>query len=112
MMWFCWRPQAVALSGDWSGPQKSESSKSEAKGLNYKNVNCSLWIGGQSLSQSKTFKYLCVLFMSDERMEFEMDGWTVASAAVMIRMPPRQLLLEVFWECPIRFARFPLRVCH
>lgn len=41
------------------------------------------WWTGRLLSQAKDFKYLVILFVSDGKMEHEMDRWIGASSAVM-----------------------------
>ncbi|CAL9687123.1 unnamed protein product [Knipowitschia caucasica] len=49
------------------------TSKSEAMVLNRKKVPCPLQVGGEVLPQVEEFKYLGVLFMSEGRMEHEID---------------------------------------
>ena len=50
------------------------TSKSEAMVLDRKKVACSLRVGGEFLPQVEEFKYLGVLFMSEGRMEREIDS--------------------------------------
>ncbi|KAK3534617.1 hypothetical protein QTP86_016770, partial [Hemibagrus guttatus] len=62
------------------------TSKSEAMVLNRKKVACTLQVGGEVLPQVEEFKYLGVLFMSEGRMDREIDRWIGAAAAVMWSM--------------------------
>ncbi|KAK3534009.1 hypothetical protein QTP86_000516 [Hemibagrus guttatus] len=62
------------------------TSKSEAMVLDRKKVACILQVGGEFLPQVKEFKYLGVLFMSEERMDCEIDRRIGAAAAVMRSM--------------------------
>lgn len=57
--------------------------KSEATALCWKTPDCSLCIGSELLPQAKEFKYLGVLFMSEGKMEHEMDRQIGAASAVM-----------------------------
>ncbi|KAJ0004772.1 hypothetical protein NQD34_010986 [Periophthalmus magnuspinnatus] len=59
------------------------STKSEAMVLDRKKVVCPLRVGGESLPQVEEFKYLGVLFTSEERMEREIDRRIGAASAVM-----------------------------
>ncbi|KAK3552109.1 hypothetical protein QTP86_000648 [Hemibagrus guttatus] len=59
------------------------TSKSEAMVLNRKKVACTLQVGWEVLPQVEEFKYLGVLFMSEGRMDREIDRWIGAVAAVM-----------------------------
>jgi len=59
------------------------TSKSEAMALCRKMVECSLRVGIELLSQAKEFKYLGVLFTSEDKMEQEMDRQIGAPSAVM-----------------------------
>ncbi|KAK3534950.1 hypothetical protein QTP70_002031 [Hemibagrus guttatus] len=62
------------------------TSKSEAMVLDWKKVVCTLQVGGEVLPQVEEFKYLGVLFMSEGRMDREIDRWLGAAAAVMRSM--------------------------
>ncbi|KAK3565356.1 hypothetical protein QTP86_007126 [Hemibagrus guttatus] len=62
------------------------TSKSEAMVLNRKKVACTLQVGGEVLPQVEEFKYLEVLFMSEGRMDCEIDRRIGAAAAVMRSM--------------------------
>ncbi|KAK0140999.1 hypothetical protein N1851_021987 [Merluccius polli] len=57
--------------------------KSEAMVLCRKTLDCSLRVGSVLLPQVKEFKYLGMLFMSEWKMEREMDRWIGAASAVM-----------------------------
>ena len=59
------------------------TSKSEAMVLCRKTVECSLRVRSELLPQAKEFKYLGVLFMSEGKMEWEMDRRIGAASAVM-----------------------------
>ncbi|KAK3522832.1 hypothetical protein QTP86_004669 [Hemibagrus guttatus] len=61
------------------------SSKSEAMVLNRKKVACTLQVGGELLPQVEEFKYLGVLFMSEGKMDREIDR-RIGAAAVMRSM--------------------------
>ncbi|KAK3538434.1 hypothetical protein QTP86_002334, partial [Hemibagrus guttatus] len=61
------------------------TSKSEAMVLDWKNVACTLQVGGV-LPQVEEFKYLWVFFMSEGRMDREIDRRIGAAAAVMRSM--------------------------
>ena len=52
---------------------KISTSKSEAMVLSRKRVDCPLQVGGESLLQVEEFKYLGVLFMSEGKMEQEIN---------------------------------------
>lgn len=41
-------------------------------------MECPLWVRGELLPQMEEFKYLEVLFMSDGRLKWKIDGQTVA----------------------------------
>ncbi|KAK3523662.1 hypothetical protein QTP70_006725 [Hemibagrus guttatus] len=62
------------------------TSKSEAMVLDRKKVACTLQVGGEVLPQVEEFKYLGVLFMSEGRMDHEIDRQIGAAAAVMWSM--------------------------
>lgn len=62
---------------------KVSSFKSKTMVLNQKRVEHLLRIGGESLPQVEEFKYFGVLFTSDGRLEWEMDGRIGASSSVM-----------------------------
>ncbi|KAK3550042.1 hypothetical protein QTP86_018660 [Hemibagrus guttatus] len=62
------------------------TSISEAMVLGWKKVACTLQAGGEVLPQVEEFKYLGVLFMSEGRMDLEIDRWIGAAAAVMRSM--------------------------
>ncbi|KAK3555124.1 hypothetical protein QTP86_010013 [Hemibagrus guttatus] len=62
------------------------TSKSEAMVLDRKKVACTLQVGGEFLPQVEEFKYLGVLFMSEGRMDLEIDRRIGESAAVMRSM--------------------------
>ncbi|KAF7645904.1 hypothetical protein LDENG_00196770 [Lucifuga dentata] len=59
------------------------TSKSVTMVLCRKKVDCSLQVRGESLPQTEEFKYLGVLFMSEGRMEREIDRWTGAVSEVL-----------------------------
>ncbi|KAI3373259.1 hypothetical protein L3Q82_006385 [Scortum barcoo] len=59
------------------------TSKSEAMVLDRKRVACPLWVGGEVLPQVEEFKYLGVLFMSEGKMECEIDRQIGVVSAVM-----------------------------
>ena len=59
------------------------TSKSEAMVLCWKTVGCSLWDRSKSLLRGKEFKYLWVLFMSENKMDREVDRRISAVLAVM-----------------------------
>jgi len=85
MMWFCWlKPLqgGFQLSVTWPG----SSSKFEAMFLNWKKVECSLWVGDKALPQAEGFMYLGILFTSDCRLEREMNRRIGASSAVMMAL--------------------------
>ena len=46
-------------------------------------VDCSLWVGSELLPQVEEFKYLRVLFTSEDKMEHELDRWIGAASAVV-----------------------------
>ncbi|KAK3517255.1 hypothetical protein QTP70_001470 [Hemibagrus guttatus] len=62
------------------------TSKSEAMVLDLKKVACALQVGGEVLPQVEEFKYLGVLFMSEGRMDREIDRRIGAAAIVMRSM--------------------------
>ncbi|KAK3531240.1 hypothetical protein QTP70_015225, partial [Hemibagrus guttatus] len=62
------------------------TSKSEAMVLDRKKVACTLQVGEEVLPQVEEFKYLGVLFMSEGRMDREIDRRIGAAAAVMRSM--------------------------
>ncbi|KAK3521652.1 hypothetical protein QTP70_014704, partial [Hemibagrus guttatus] len=62
------------------------TSKSEAMVLARKKVACTLQVGGEFLPQVEEFKYCGVLFMSEGRMDCEIDRRIGAAAAVMRSM--------------------------
>ncbi|KAK3544336.1 hypothetical protein QTP86_009109 [Hemibagrus guttatus] len=62
------------------------TSKSEAMVLDRKKVACTLQVGGEVLPQVEEFKYLGVSFMSEGRMDHEIDRRIGAAAAVMRSM--------------------------
>ncbi|KAK3514114.1 hypothetical protein QTP70_005118 [Hemibagrus guttatus] len=62
------------------------TSKSEAMVPDRKKVACTLQVGGEFLHQVEEFKYLGVLFMSEGRMDCEIDRWIGAAAAVLPAM--------------------------
>ncbi|KAI3360890.1 hypothetical protein L3Q82_012903, partial [Scortum barcoo] len=59
------------------------TSKSEAMVLDRKRVACPLRVSGEVLPQVEEFKYLGVLFMSEGKMEREIDRRIGAASAVM-----------------------------
>ncbi len=59
------------------------TSKSEAMVISREKVACPLQVGGEFLPQMEEFKYLGVLFMSEGRMEREIDRRIGAASAVM-----------------------------
>ncbi|KAK3530195.1 hypothetical protein QTP86_018065 [Hemibagrus guttatus] len=62
------------------------TSKSKAMVLDRKKVACTLQVGGEVLPQVEEFKYLRVLFTSEEKMDRENDRRIGAAAAVMRSM--------------------------
>ncbi|TWW73379.1 hypothetical protein D4764_15G0007730 [Takifugu flavidus] len=62
---------------------KISTSKSEAMVLNRKKVECLIWVKEEILPQVEEFKYLRALFMSEGRMEQEIDRRIGAASAVM-----------------------------
>ncbi|KAK3535487.1 hypothetical protein QTP70_016908 [Hemibagrus guttatus] len=62
------------------------TSKSEAMVFDRKKVACTLQVGGEVLPQVEEFKYLGVLFMSEGRMDREIDRRIGAAAAVLRSM--------------------------
>jgi len=46
-------------------------------------VECSLRVGSEFLPQAKEFKYLGILFISESKLEWEMDRMIGAAFAVM-----------------------------
>ncbi|KAK3525229.1 hypothetical protein QTP86_024952 [Hemibagrus guttatus] len=62
------------------------TSKSKAMVLDRKKMACTLQVGGKVLPQVEEFKYLGVLFTSEERMDREIDRRIGAAAAVMRSM--------------------------
>ena len=62
---------------------KISTSMSEALVLDRRKVVCSLRVGGEFLPQVEVFKYLGVLFMSEGRMDHEINRRICAAAAVM-----------------------------
>ena len=62
---------------------KISTSTSEAMVLDRKKVDCSLWVGGESLPQVEEFKYLGILFTSEGKLEREIDRRIGAASAVM-----------------------------
>ncbi len=54
-----------------------------AENFRWKKVACPLQVGGEFLPQVEEFKYLGVLFMSEGRMEREIDRRSGAASAVM-----------------------------
>ena len=62
---------------------KISTSKSEAMVLSRKRVDCPLRVGAEVLSQVEEFKYLGISFMSERRMEQEIDRRIGAASAVM-----------------------------
>ncbi|KAI3362094.1 hypothetical protein L3Q82_012420 [Scortum barcoo] len=59
------------------------TSKSEAMVLDRKRVARPLWVGGEVLPQVEEFKYLGVLFMSEGKLECEIDRRIGAASPVM-----------------------------
>ncbi|XP_051775984.1 uncharacterized protein LOC127526050 [Erpetoichthys calabaricus] len=59
------------------------TSKSETMVLSWKRVECPLRVGSEILPQVEEFKYLGVLFMSEGRMEREIDRRIGAASTVM-----------------------------
>ncbi|WP_411913715.1 RNA-directed DNA polymerase [Vibrio sp. Y159] len=68
------------------------TSKSEAMVLSRKRVDCPLQVRGEVLPQVEEFKYLGILFMSEGRMECEMDRRVGGASAVIwaLRRPSWQ----------------------
>ncbi|KAK3569250.1 hypothetical protein QTP86_026600 [Hemibagrus guttatus] len=69
------------------------TSKSEAMVLDRKKVACTLQVGGELLPQVEEFKYLGVLFMSEGRMDREIDPGGAQSRAAA--PPHRKGAVEV-----------------
>ncbi|KAK3523556.1 hypothetical protein QTP70_002465 [Hemibagrus guttatus] len=97
MMLSCWLLQAWTYSMHWgilqcvkceceAAGMRVSTSKSEAMVLDQKKVACTLQVGGELLPQVEEFKYLGVLFMSEGRMDREIDRRIGAAAAVMRSM--------------------------
>ncbi|KAI3368306.1 hypothetical protein L3Q82_008013 [Scortum barcoo] len=64
--------------------------------LSQKRVDCPLWVGEEFLPQVEELKYLGVLFMSEGKMEQEMDRRIVERSQLrwfrhLVRMPPGRL---------------------
>ncbi|XP_048009164.1 uncharacterized protein LOC125243494 [Megalobrama amblycephala] len=83
------------------------TSKSEAMVLSRKRVACPLQVGGVVLPQVEEFKYLGVLFMSEERTEREIDRRIGGASAVMRSMYlsvvvkkelSREAKLSIYWS--------------
>ena len=62
---------------------KISTSKTEVLHLSRNFVQCSLQVGGLSLKQVEKFKYLGVVFSSDERRDEELDVRSGQAHAVM-----------------------------
>ncbi|KAK3521471.1 hypothetical protein QTP70_005768 [Hemibagrus guttatus] len=77
------------------------TSKSEAMVLDRKKVACTLQVGGEFLPQVEEFKYLGVLFMSEGRMDREIDRWIGAAAAVMQSMYQSVVVKELSWKAKL-----------
>ncbi|KAK3514902.1 hypothetical protein QTP70_034587, partial [Hemibagrus guttatus] len=76
----------IASSECEAAGMRVSTSKSEAMVLDRKKVACTLQVGGEVLPQVEEFKYLGVLFMSEGRMDREIDRRICATAAVMRSM--------------------------
>jgi len=75
LRWFAAECEAVGM--------RVSTSKSEAMVLCWKMAECSLRVGSEWLLQVKVFNYLWVLFMSEGKMEREMDRQIGAASSVM-----------------------------
>ncbi|KAI3360392.1 hypothetical protein L3Q82_002306 [Scortum barcoo] len=73
--------------------------------LDRKRVACPLRVGGEVLPQVEEFKYLGVLFMSEGKMEREIDRWIGAASAVM-RSVYRTVVVKEGAESERRSSRF------
>ncbi|KAK3509359.1 hypothetical protein QTP70_030004 [Hemibagrus guttatus] len=76
----------IASSEGEAAGMRVSTSKSDAMVLDRKKVACTLQVGGEVLPQVEEFKYLGVLFMSEGRMDHEIDRRIGAAAAVMRSM--------------------------
>jgi len=68
-----WERFTAECEATW---MKVRSSKSEAVVLNQKKVACPLRVGDESLPLTEEFKYLWILFMSDGKLDREMNRLT------------------------------------
>ncbi|KAK3562609.1 hypothetical protein QTP86_002090 [Hemibagrus guttatus] len=85
-----------------SAGMRVSTSKSEAMVLDQKKVACTLQVGGEFLPQVEEFKYLGVLFMSEGRMDREIDRRIGAVAAVMRSMyRPVVVKKELSWKAKL-----------
>jgi len=89
----------------WSGMRVS-TSKSEAMVLWWKPVDCTLQVGTECLPQAKEFKYLGVLFMSEGKMEREIDRLISATAAVKQALY-RKAMLSIYWSLYVPTLTWP-----
>ncbi|TWW77345.1 hypothetical protein D4764_12G0007350 [Takifugu flavidus] len=71
------------MLGRFATGMRISTSKSESMVLARKKVECLLRVGEEVLPQVEEFKYLGILFMSEGRMEREIDGRIGAASAVM-----------------------------
>ncbi|KAK3565554.1 hypothetical protein QTP86_011946 [Hemibagrus guttatus] len=76
----------IASSECGAAGMRVSTYKTEAMVLDWKKVACTLQVGGEFLPQVEEFKYLRVLFTSEERMDREIDRRIGAPAAVMRSM--------------------------
>ncbi|KAK3550865.1 hypothetical protein QTP70_006412 [Hemibagrus guttatus] len=70
------------------------TSKSEAMVLDQKKVACTLQVGGEFLPQVEEFKYLWVLFMSEGRMDHEIDRRIGAAVYAVMRSMYRSVVVK------------------
>ena len=80
---------------------KISASKSEAMVLNRKKVDCLLQVLREILLQVEEFKYIGVLFMSEGKMERQIDRWNGAACTVIwaLRLPfveKRELVTQLW----------------
>ena len=83
MIWSCRPHLKVTSSSPWNGLQLSvkrwgiriRTSKAEAMDLTLKTVDCPLQVWVELLPQVAEFKNLGVLFISEGRMERDIDRW-------------------------------------
>jgi len=75
-------------------------------GLQQSVKRCSLWVGSKLLPQAKELKYLRVLFMSEGKMEREMDR-RIGMASAVMRALYRSIVVkrELSWKAKLSIYR-------